>query len=52
MLQQATPSRSAVEDYLAMGLVRVTFRVEPGDESLVGAQLGQLADLIEPYTAS
>ena len=52
MLQQATPSRSAVEDYLAMGLVRVTFRVEPGDESLVGAQLGQLADLIQPYTAS
>jgi probable F420-dependent oxidoreductase len=52
MLQQATPSRSAVEDYLAMGLVRVTFRVEPGDESFVAAQLEQLANLIQPYTSA
>jgi probable F420-dependent oxidoreductase len=49
MLQQAAPSRSAIEDYLAMGLVRVTFRVEPGDERFVAAQLEQLAKLVTPY---
>ncbi len=48
-LQQATPSRSAIDDYLAMGLARVTFRVEPGDEDFVSAQLHQLAELVEPY---
>jgi probable F420-dependent oxidoreductase len=49
MLQQATPSRPAIEEYLAMGLVRVTFRVEPGDESFVAPQLERLAELIGPY---
>lgn len=49
MLQQATPSRPAIEEYLAMGLMRVTFRVEPGDESFVAAQLERLAELITPY---
>jgi probable F420-dependent oxidoreductase len=49
MLQQATPSRPAIEEYLAMGLTRVTFRVEPGDESFVTTQLASLAKLIAPY---
>ncbi len=49
MLQQATPSRPAIEEYLAMGLTRVTFRVEPGDERFVAAQLERLAELITPY---
>jgi probable F420-dependent oxidoreductase len=49
MLQQATPTRAAIEEYLGMGLMRVTFRVEPGDESSVAAQLERLADLVSPY---
>jgi probable F420-dependent oxidoreductase len=49
MLQQATPTRGAIDEYLAMGLTRVTFRVEPGDESFVTLQLDQLADLTAPY---
>jgi probable F420-dependent oxidoreductase len=51
MLQQATPSGKAIDEYLAMGLTRVTFRVEPGDESFVSAQLQQLAELVAPYRA-
>jgi len=49
MLQQATPSRPAIDEYLAMGLMRVTFRVEPGDETYVESQLERLAELIAPY---
>jgi probable F420-dependent oxidoreductase len=49
MLQQATPTRPAIEEYLAMGLVRVTFRVEPGDEKFVATQLERLAELVAPY---
>jgi probable F420-dependent oxidoreductase len=52
MLQQATPSRPAIDEYLAMGLTRVTFRVEPGDERFVTTQLERLAELIAPYRGS
>ena len=49
MLQQGTPSAGAVEDYLALGLDRVTFRVDPGDEAAVVTQLERLATLVRPY---
>jgi probable F420-dependent oxidoreductase len=52
MLQQATPSRRAIDEYLDMGLTRVTFRVEPGDEGFVIPQLDRLAELIAPYRSS
>jgi len=52
MLQQGTPSREAIEEYLGMGLTRVTFRVDPGDEGSVTAQLEQLADLVAPYVST
>jgi probable F420-dependent oxidoreductase len=52
MLQQATPTGSAIEEYVAMGLMRVTFRVDPGDESFVATQLERLANLIAPYVAA
>jgi probable F420-dependent oxidoreductase len=51
MLQQGTPTRAAIEEYLTMGLTRVTFRVDPGDERAVTAQLERLADLVAPYVA-
>ena len=51
MLQQGTPTAAAIEDYLEMGLVRVTFRVDPGDERSVVNQLETLADLVAPYMA-
>jgi probable F420-dependent oxidoreductase len=49
MLQQATPTPPAIEEYLAMGLMRVTFRVEPGNEKFVATQLERLAELVAPY---
>lgn len=49
MLQQGTPTPAAVEDYLALGLDRVTFRVDPGDEAAVVGQLDRLAKLVGPY---
>jgi alkanesulfonate monooxygenase SsuD/methylene tetrahydromethanopterin reductase-like flavin-dependent oxidoreductase (luciferase family) len=49
MLQQGTPSAEAIEGYLAMGLDRVTFRVEPGEEAAVAEQLGVFAELVQPY---
>lgn len=52
MLQQATPTRPAIEEYLAMRLERVTFRVDPGDEGSIRAQLERLAELIAPYRSA
>jgi len=49
MLQQATPTAAAIEEYLAMGLDRCTFRVDPGEEQAVVDQLGRLAELVQPY---
>jgi alkanesulfonate monooxygenase SsuD/methylene tetrahydromethanopterin reductase-like flavin-dependent oxidoreductase (luciferase family) len=49
MLQQGTPTAEAIEDYLKMDLVRVTFRVDPGDEGNVTAQLERLVRLVDPY---
>lgn len=49
MLQQGTPTAEAIEQYLQMGLVRVTFRVDPGDEGTVAAQLERLSRLVGPY---
>jgi thiamine monophosphate synthase len=49
MLQQGTPTAEAIEEYLQMGLVRVTFRVDPGDEGNVTAQLERLVRLVDPY---
>jgi probable F420-dependent oxidoreductase len=49
MLQQGTPTAEAIEEYLQMGLVRVTFRVDPGDEGAVAAQLERLVRLVDPY---
>jgi probable F420-dependent oxidoreductase len=46
---QGTATRAAIEQYLSMGLVRVTLRVEPGDESVVSRQLESLATLVAPY---
>ncbi len=46
---QGTATPAAIEQYLTMGLVRVTFRVEPGDESVVSRQLESLATLVAPY---
>lgn len=48
-LQQATPSVDAIERYLKMGLERVTFRVDPGDQESVASQLERLAALVGPY---
>jgi hypothetical protein len=49
MLQQGTPTPEAIEEYLQMGLARVTFRVDPGNEAAVTAQLERLVQLIDPY---
>lgn len=49
MLQQGSPTAEAIEQYLQMGLIRVTFRVDPGDEGTVAAQLERLARLVRPY---
>jgi len=43
------PHREAIEEYMQMGLVRVTFRVDPGDEGNVTAQLERLVRLVDPY---
>lgn len=51
MLQQGTPEPTAIEGYLAMGLVRCTFRVDPGDEASVAGQLERLARLVEPFAS-
>ena len=48
-LQQGTPTPDAVEGYLELGLERVTFRVDPGDEPSVAAQLERLATFVRPY---
>jgi probable F420-dependent oxidoreductase len=52
MLQQGTPAPATIEDYLALGLERVTFRVDPGDEQAVVGQLERLAALIGPYATA
>lgn len=49
MLQQGTPTAAAIEQYLGMGLTRVTLRVHPGDEADMTAQLHALAALTAPY---
>lgn len=49
MLQQGTPSAAAIERYLQLGLERVTFRVDPGEEGQVRHQLEGLAELVRPY---
>jgi probable F420-dependent oxidoreductase len=46
---QGTPTAPAIEQYLGMGLVRVTFRVDPGDAGFVARQLEDLAALVAPY---
>lgn len=52
MLQQGTPTPPAIEGYLALGLERVTFRVDPGDEAAVVGQLDRLARLVRPYESA
>ena len=50
-LQQGTPTPAAIEAYAAIGLDRVTLRVDPGDEAEVTRQLERLAALVEPFRA-
>jgi probable F420-dependent oxidoreductase len=49
IFHQATPERAAIEAYEAMGIMRCTFRVEPGDEDDVRRQLEKLTHLVEPF---
>jgi hypothetical protein len=39
----------AAEAPHAVGLDRVTFRVDPGEEAAVTEQLGAFAELVRPY---
>ncbi len=49
IFHQATAEPAAIEGYLGMGIMRCTFRVEPGDEADVRRQLEDLAAMLAPF---
>jgi hypothetical protein len=52
IFHQATAERHAIEDYEAMGIMRCTLRVEPGDQDSVRRQLDALAALVAPFNCA